>query len=107
MKKKKKNEENEKIIAYAKWNVPIHVGEEGEIVNGGDDADDMPVWPEGADVELCEDVFPAFARERAGRMGGRAHYCTLPLSPAPPFPFSPPFLFHTLTPFSPLHRSQR
>lgn len=98
--------ENEKIIAYAKWNVLVRlVGGEG-IVSGGDDADAMPLWPEGADVELCEDVFPAFARERGRRMGGRrmggrAHYCTLPsfsFSPRLLFPSSFPHLF-SVTPF--------
>lgn len=72
------------IIAYAKWNVPVLV--DGKLSGGGDDADDMPVWPEGADAELCNDVFPYFARERKKNMGERPHYCTfLPVS----FPFHP------------------
>ncbi|MCJ1247792.1 hypothetical protein MMC30_005007 [Trapelia coarctata] len=61
-----------KIIAYAKWNVPTLVG--SSVLNGGDAVDAMPEWPEDADVELCNDVFPAFARERERIMGGRLHY---------------------------------
>jgi len=84
---------NGKIIAYAKWNVPTVVG--SETLNGGDSADAMPVWPEDADTDLCNDVFPAFARERERIMGGRPHYCESHFNPLlhpiqPLFPF-----FHT------------
>ena len=56
------------IVAWAKWVVPHEIGEEerksGEI--GG--------WPEGANVELCEEFFGKL-REGRRRWVGEEEYC--------------------------------
>ena len=56
------------IVAWAKWVVPHEIGEEerksGEI--GG--------WPEGANVELCEEFFGKL-REGRRRWVGEGEYC--------------------------------
>ena len=67
--------DGDEIIAYAKWNVPVKLG--AETVLGGDDPDDMPVWPKDANVELCNEFFRHLARERKRIMGDRPHYCRL------------------------------
>ncbi|MCJ1288099.1 hypothetical protein MMC26_007454 [Xylographa opegraphella] len=60
------------IVAYAKWNVPVQQG--SETVLGGDNPEDMPVWPQDANVELCDEFFGHLARERKRIMGNRSHY---------------------------------
>ncbi|MCJ1321507.1 hypothetical protein MMC15_006852 [Xylographa vitiligo] len=60
------------IVAYAKWNVPVKQGT--ETLLGGDNPDDMPVWPEDANAELCDEFFGHLARERKRIMGNRPHY---------------------------------
>ena len=63
----------EEIIAWAKWNVPVHVGD--TVSGGGDDPDDMPSWPEDADEELCNEFFGVLARKRREIIGDRPHFC--------------------------------
>ena len=67
--------DDDEIIAYAKWNIPVKCGT--ETVLGGDNPDDMPVWPQDANVELCDKFFGHLARERKRIMGSRPHYCEL------------------------------
>lgn len=61
------------IISWGKWNVPV-IDEAGQVTVGGDDADDLPQWPEGGDAELADEFFGELARRRAKIMEGRAHY---------------------------------
>ncbi|MCJ1392718.1 hypothetical protein MMC18_005589 [Xylographa bjoerkii] len=61
--------DGDEIVAYAKWNVPVRQG--AETVLGGDNPDDMPVWPQDADVELCDEFFGHLARERKRIMAAR------------------------------------
>lgn len=61
------------MIAYAKWNVPVTVAE--ELITGGDDSDDMPVWPEDSPRDICDEVFGTFAKRHEVLMGARPHYC--------------------------------
>ena len=68
--------EGDVIVAYAKWNVPIIQG--GETIVGGDDPDNLPTWPQDADVQLCNEFFGRLASERQRIMGKRPHYCTTP-----------------------------
>ena len=63
-----------RTIAYAKWNVPIIRGD--ETILGGDHPDQMPSWPQDADVELCDDFFGELAKQRQTIMENRPHYCT-------------------------------
>ncbi|MCJ1438299.1 hypothetical protein MMC27_007687 [Xylographa pallens] len=64
--------DGDEVIAYAKWNVPVKQGT--ETVLGGDNPDEMPVWPKDANVELCDVFFGHLARERKRIMGSRPHY---------------------------------
>ena len=66
----------EKIVAYAKWNIPP-TAPDGSLIGGGggDDPDDMPTWPEGANVELCAKFFGTLARRRTEIMGQGAYCC--------------------------------
>ncbi|MCJ1410459.1 hypothetical protein MMC19_004544 [Ptychographa xylographoides] len=64
--------EGDVIVAYAKWNVPIIQG--GETIVGGDDPDNLPTWPQDADVQLCNEFFGRLASERQRIMGKRPHY---------------------------------
>lgn len=63
-----KGEGDGEIVAWAKWVVPHEIGAEerksGEI--GG--------WPEGANVELCEEFFGKL-REGRRRWVGEGEYC--------------------------------
>ena len=61
--------QGKKIVAFAKWIVPIKFGK------GGDDPDVMPSWPEDANAELCEEFFGELAKMRRQLMGYRPHYC--------------------------------
>ena len=65
--------ETQKIVAYGKWNVPAKVGD--ELLGGGDDPDEMPVWPEGGDKELSEEFFGELASARRRIMGDKPHCC--------------------------------
>ncbi|MCJ1481956.1 hypothetical protein MMC06_002117 [Schaereria dolodes] len=60
--------QGKKIVAFAKWIVPIKFGK------GGDDPDVMPSWPEDANAELCEEFFGELAKMRRQLMGYRPHY---------------------------------
>ena len=62
-----------KVIAAAKWNIPTQVGE--QVSGGGDDPDNMPSWPQDADVELCNEFYTTLARKRKEIMGDRPHFC--------------------------------
>ena len=66
----------EKIVAYAKWNIPP-TAPDGILVGGGggDDPDDLQTWPEGANVLLCEKFFGTLARRRREIMGEGAYCC--------------------------------
>ena len=64
----------EKIVGWAKWDVPV-VNTEGKTEVGGDKPDALPNWPEGADKDLCNEFFGALAGNREKFLEGRGHYC--------------------------------
>ena len=55
------------IAAFVKWQEP-KPGVEPEV--------DLPTWPEGADEELCNETFGAWAKAHRELMGKRGHWCT-------------------------------
>ena len=63
--------ENPILVAYGKWNTPVV--KDGRLHAGGDDPDEIPVWPDGGDKELATEFFGELARRRQAIMGERPH----------------------------------
>lgn len=62
----------QQIISWGKWHVPI-VENDGGVIGGGDDADNLPQWHGGGDAELAYEFFGELARRREKIMAGRPH----------------------------------
>jgi hypothetical protein len=59
------DQQEERLIAYAKWNAPSAPHP---------DPEDLPQWPEGADSELANSFFGTLMRKHAEVMGDRRHW---------------------------------
>ncbi|KAF2725221.1 acyl-CoA N-acyltransferase [Polychaeton citri CBS 116435] len=57
--------ETGRMVGFAKWVEPTP-GETPEF--------DSPQWPEGADVDLCNETFSEWARQHKEMMGDRGHW---------------------------------
>ena len=60
---------DDKIIAYAQWCMPVDDPEDSA------KQDEMPVWPEDGDTELCAETFQVMVAARRELMGWRPHFC--------------------------------
>lgn len=70
--------DGDRIIAYAKWNVPVRPDEPPAASRSSSSSSDpnvLPSWPDDADKALCDRFFGELVNKRKEVMQERPHYC--------------------------------
>lgn len=70
--------DGDRIVAYAKWNVPVRADEPGAASRSSSSSsnpDALPLWPDDANKALCDRFFSELRDKRKEVMRDRPHYC--------------------------------
>lgn len=73
-----KVQDGDRIVAYAKWNVPVRADELAAASRSSSSSSDprvLPSWPDDADKALCDRFFGGLLEKRKEVMRDRPHYC--------------------------------
>ncbi|KAI4128074.1 MAG: hypothetical protein LQ347_004332 [Umbilicaria vellea] len=69
--------DGDRIVAYAKWNVPVRADEPGAASRSSSSSsnpDALPLWPDDANKALCDRFFSELRDKRKEVMRDRPHY---------------------------------